>query len=55
MTDYPKAHFSTVESLRKHYEAHPTAQMRDDLAWWVAVLASKVAEWALQERKDKTQ
>jgi hypothetical protein len=55
MTDYPKAHFSIVEGLRKHYECHPTDQVRDDLAIHVAILAVKVAEWALAERvKDGT-
>ena len=49
-TKYPKAHFATEESLRKHYECHPTAQVRDDLAFHVAVLAAKVSSWALVER-----
>ena len=47
---YPKAHFETVESLRKHYECHPTAEVRDDLAIHVAILAAKVSSWAMDER-----
>jgi hypothetical protein len=50
MTPYPKAHFLTVESIRKHYECYPTAEVREDLAIHTAILAVKVSEWALEER-----
>ena len=50
MTDYPKAHFETVESLRKHYECHPTAQVRDDLVIYTVILADKLLIWAHEDR-----
>jgi hypothetical protein len=49
-TGYPKAHFATVESLRKHYECYPTDQVRDDLVIYTVILAEKLLLWALGER-----
>ena len=50
MTNYPKETFEIVEKLRNRYERHTTSGKREDLAWWVEVLASKVSAWVLQER-----
>ncbi len=47
---YPKANFSTVEALRKHYECHPTAHVSDDLAIHTEILEVKVSKLALSER-----
>jgi hypothetical protein len=50
MPDYPKDYFDVVDNRRQLYELQPTAEHRANLAWWVQVLAARVAEWELNER-----
>jgi len=50
MTEYPKAFFEAVQIAENKFRANPTPEHRDDLAWWVAILAAKVSSWALSER-----
>lgn len=49
-TGYPKPCFEAVEHYRQRYEKNATAENLDALAWWVEVLAVKVAQWAIEER-----